>query len=458
MTAHKYDLFSVDNHVVEPADVWSSRVPAKFRDRAPHVVEEDGREFWHFEDTRTLTMGLNGVAGKPREQWGLEPTRFTDMIPGCYDGRLRARDLLASGIRASVNFPTLPGFGGRLFAQFKDKELGLACVQAWNDFILDEWVPSGPEGMFVPMVIAPIWDPALSVQEITRCVDKGARALCFVENAVPIGLPSFWRDFWDPIWAVCHEADLPICMHVGSSGTSPVASEDTNFLEAIALGMLGAMSASANFMLAPPCHKFPGLKLVWSEGGIGWIPAMLERADRQFLRHNYWAKVSDTLPSEIFERNMWVCMVEEPIGLRFREYVGSHKILWESDYPHADTPWPQIVESADEVFAGVPADEIAQITHTNAEGLFKWKMADASRLDEPDIAAWRATLASNPYAAMDLPAPRMKGIRHAGHVELHPGDPCPDISIGTNMYERCGLPMDSSGRCPAGHQSALAGI
>ena len=457
MTDIRYDLFSVDDHIVEPADVWSSRVPVKFRETAPHVVEEDGREYWCYEDQRTLTMGLNGVAGKPREQWGLEPTRFADMIPGCYDPRFRARDLLAAGVRSSVNFPSLPGFGGRLFAQFKDKELALACVQAWNDYILDEWCPAGPEGLFVPMVITPIWDPPAAAKEIRRCAAKGARALCFVENAVPIGLPSFWNDFWDPIWATCQEADLPICLHVGSSGANPAISPDTNFLEPIALGMLGAMMGSINFMLAPPCHKFPALKLVWSEGGVGWIPAALERADRQFKRHNYWAKVSDTLPSEIFERNMWVCMIEEPVGLQFRQHVGVHKILWETDYPHSDTPWPRVVEGADEVFAGVPADEVAAITHRNAEKLFKWQMADRSLLDEPDIAAWRATLAANPYAAMDLPAPRMKGITHA-KTALHAGDPCPEMHIGTNMLERCGLPLDANGRCPAGHQSVLAGV
>ena len=176
------ELFSVDDHVVEPADVWSSRVPARFREAAPHVIEEDGREFWVYEDQRSLTMGLNSVAGKPREQWGLEPARFSDMIPGSYDPRERPRDLLANGVLASVNFPSLPGFGGRLFAQFKDKELADACVRAWNDFILDEWVPGGPPGMFVPMVICQLWDPKLAEAEIRRCVDKGAKALCFVEN------------------------------------------------------------------------------------------------------------------------------------------------------------------------------------------------------------------------------------------------------------------------------------
>jgi predicted TIM-barrel fold metal-dependent hydrolase len=448
------ELFSVDDHVVEPADVWSSRVPAKFRDGAPHVIEEDGREFWVYEDQRSLTMGLNSVAGKPREQWGLEPARFSDMIPGSYDPKERARDLLANGVLASVNFPSLPGFGGRLFAQFKDKELADACVRAWNDFILDEWVPGGPPGMFVPMVICQLWDPELAEAEIRRCVSKGAKALCFVENPSPMGLPSFWTDFWDPIWAVAEETDLPVCMHVGSSGYTPIQSSDSNFLEPIAIGMIGALMGSINLMLAPPAYKFPKLKLVWSEGGIGWIPAALERADRQFERHNYWAKAGDTKPSEIFHRNMWVCMIEEPVGLSFREHVGVDKILWECDYPHADTPWPHAQKAAEELFAGVPAAEVAAITHGNAEQLFSWTMADPALVTSPDIASWSSTLAGNPYAAMDR-RHDVEGVEHARPVPAHAGDPCRHTVQDNNMFKACGQPISADGTCAAGHLTAF---
>lgn len=139
-----FKLFSFDDQIIEPADVWSSRMPAKFLERAPRVVEQDGREFWVYEDERGLTMGLNAVAGLPREQWNSVPARFTDMIPGCYDPKARSKDLLSQGVLASVNFPTPPRFGGALFAGFKDKELASACVRAWNDFIIDEWCAGGP--------------------------------------------------------------------------------------------------------------------------------------------------------------------------------------------------------------------------------------------------------------------------------------------------------------------------
>jgi predicted TIM-barrel fold metal-dependent hydrolase len=373
------NLFSVDDHIVEPPGVWVDRVPAKYRDQAPHVVEADGREYWVYEDQRQTNMGLNAVAGKPREEWGNDPVRFSDMVPGCYDPHQRAKDMAQTNVFASVNFPTLPRFGGALFPQFKDKELADVCVQAWNDFVLDEWCPAAPE-MFVPMVICQLWDPALAEREIRRCIDKGAKALCFVENPAPLGLPSVHTDHWDPIWGVCEEGDLPVCMHIGSSGLSVdvgVGVDDPGIVH-IAAAFTKAAHSCVNLLLSPVPHKFPNVKLVWSEGGIGWLPAALERADRQYIRHRYWTDLPDGLPSELCHRNMWFCMIEEPIGLSFREHIGVDRILWECDYPHADTPWPHAQKAAQELMVGLPDDEIEAITHGNALKLFDWKMPSSA--------------------------------------------------------------------------------
>src|SRR4051794_37062339 len=185
-----YKLFSVDDHIVEPPGVWVDRVPAAYKERVPHVVESDGRQMWVWDGGQELTMGLNAVAGKPREEWGMEPARFDDMIPGCYDPNERAKDLLSNGIFASVAFPTLPGFGGRKFATMDDKDLALRCVQAWNDFILDEWCAAAPK-VFVPMTIAPTWDADLAAAELLRCVSKGTKALCWVEDPQNIGQPNY---------------------------------------------------------------------------------------------------------------------------------------------------------------------------------------------------------------------------------------------------------------------------
>ena len=442
-----FKIFSVDDHIVEPADLWTSRLPSKYHDVAPRVVEEDGREFWVYEDQRGLTMGLNAVAGLPQEQWNMEPTRFTDMIPGCYEPKERARDLLSQGVLASVNFPTLPRFGGLLFNSFKDKDLADLCVQAWNDFVLDEWCPGGPPGLFVPMVISQVWDPQRAVKEIERCVEKGAKSLCFMENPVPEGLPSFHDEsHWDPIWAVCQAAGIPVSMHIGSSGFMPVIDPQAPFTNIITIGEVAAMLAMTNILISDICVKFPDIKLVFSEGGVGWVPAMLHRADRQLERHAGWAGHRPLKPSEIFEKNMWVCMVEEAMGLQIAyPRIGAHKIVSELDYPHADTTYPNVQQSFAGVFEGIPEDVVEMVSHGNAEKLFDWRMADESLFLSPDVATWRASLADDPHAAMKL-RHQVEGVTHVETEGL-----C-KTEVREGAYIRaCGKPLNADRRCPDGH-------
>lgn len=379
-----YEIFSVDDHIIEHGDVWTDRVPEKHKEMAPHVVElDDGSECWIIEGApgKASSLGLNAVAGKSREDWKAdtgpgEPQRFDEMIPGCYDPEERARDYLADGILASVGFPSLPRFGGMLFNDFEDKELADVCVRAYNDFVIDEWCAAGPEGMFVPMIITQVWDPDAAAAEIRRCADKGNRAVSLPENGVPAGLPSFFTDYWDPIWDACQETGTVVCMHIGSQGSVPRPSPDAPALVGIVAIMANSMVNAINLMLSPVPRDFPDLQFVFSEGGIGWVPAALERADRQFERHRSWHGVDGPPPSEIFARNMFCCMIDEPVGIQYRDDIGVGNILMETDYPHADTPWPHTQKRAAELMADVPADDAEAITHGNAEELFRWEIAD----------------------------------------------------------------------------------
>jgi predicted TIM-barrel fold metal-dependent hydrolase len=371
-------LFSVDDHIIEHARVWSDRLPRSHVEAGPHVVEADGREYWVYEGRRATTMGLNAVVGRPKDQLNPDPIRFADMRPGCYDPADRAADMLADGIYASVLFPTLPRFAGTLFLEFTDKDLADSCVRAYNDFVLDEWCPGGPPGMFVPTIISQLWDPDLGASEIRRCAERGARALCFPENTVPLGLPSYWTDHWNPIWQACQDTDIPLCLHIGTSGQIPQPSPDAPDVLSFSVLQVGSILSAVNLMMSPVCRAYPELKFVFSEGGIGWAPNALERADRMWLRHQHYNHFDDVLPSEIFRRNMYLCMIEEPVCLRYRDDIGVDRIMWECDYPHTDTTWPDSQATTTAVFAaaGATPAEIDAISHGNAERVFNWSMAE----------------------------------------------------------------------------------
>jgi len=378
-----YKLFSVDDHIMEPPDVWTSRVAKKFQGRAPHVVEDaNGHTDWVWEGGNRVSTGLYAVAGKPPEEWGGQvPIGYKDMIKGCYDPKQRAKDFLSNGIYASAAFPTMPGFAGHEFAKIEDKELASACVEAYNDFIIDEWCAGGPPGMFVPMTIGKVWDPIATAKEIERCVKKGAKAIAWIENPVQMGMPSYWTKHWDPVWAAAQDADIPVCMHIGTGGTMSVPSPDAPDTLFIALSYVSAMSASMNLAMSPVCRTFQKLKLVFSEGGLGWLPAAMERADFQWTKHGAWTKLTGTLPSEIIRQNMYFCMIQEPWAFHskdVRDALGEDHIFWECDYPHADTPWPDTQYWAKQMFDGVPREAAEKAAHKNAERVFNWKMADPS--------------------------------------------------------------------------------
>lgn len=371
-------LFSADDHIIEHARVWSDRLPARYREVGPHVIEADDREYWCYEGQRATTMGLNAVVGRPKDELSPDPIRFAEMRPGCYDPIARAADMATDGIAASVLFPTLPRFSGTLFMGFRDRQLADLCVRAYNDFVIDEWCPAGPAGMFVPTVICQLWDPELAAAEIRRCAALGARALSFPENGVPLGLPSYWSPHWDPIWRACEETDMVLCLHIGTSGMMADPSPDAPDLVRYSLLQCGSMQSSVNLMMSPVCRTFPGLSFVFSEGGIGWAPNALERADRMWERHKLYSGLDDVLPSEVFRRNMYLCMIEEPVCLKYRDDIGIDRIMWECDYPHTDTTWPNSVTTARDVFtaASCTTDEIAAIAHGNAERVFRWVMAE----------------------------------------------------------------------------------
>jgi predicted TIM-barrel fold metal-dependent hydrolase len=371
-------LISTDDHVVEHPGVWADRLPARWRERGPRMVDvvpEGAPEgtrpanIWTYEDRLYPQIALNAVAGRDRRDFGLEPSRFDEIRPGCYDPKARVADMDVDGVQAQLCFPSFPKFAGTVFLGGTDRELARLCVRAYNDFMIDEWCATAPDRL-IPLIIVPLWDPVLAAAEIRRSAAKGAKAVSFPENPAPLGLPSFHTGHWDPVFDAAQETGLPLCMHFGTSGQAPVTAPDAPFAVTIALFGCNSMYTTADLLLSPVFHKFDQLKVALSEGGIGWVPYMLERIDYTWERHRYYTGIDvHTRPSDLFRRHIWGCFIDDEAGIKNRYDIGVDRITWECDYPHSDSNWPKSRTRAAEVLADVPDDEVHRIVEFNARHL-----------------------------------------------------------------------------------------
>ncbi|MHB8669567.1 MAG: amidohydrolase family protein, partial [Acidimicrobiales bacterium] len=181
-TPIRYRIVSVDDHLIEPPDLFEGRMPARLQGAAPKVVTfPNGRQVWDYEGNVYPNIGLNAVVGRPREEWSMEPANFDEMRRGCWDIDARVEDMDLAGIGASVCFPSLiAGFSGAVFSRSEDPELGLACVRAWNDWHHEVWAGTHP-GRIIPTQITWLQDPAIAADEVRRNAERGFRALSFCE-------------------------------------------------------------------------------------------------------------------------------------------------------------------------------------------------------------------------------------------------------------------------------------
>src|SRR6476620_5010160 len=328
-------LVSVDDHVVEPPNVFADRLAAKYVDRAPRLItKDDGSNRWVFNGEEVANVALNAVAGRPEEELGIEPTSFDDIRKGTWDVDERVKDMDANGVLGSMCFPTFPQFCGKLFARCDDKELALAVVQAYNDWHIEEWCGAHPE-RFIPLVIPAIWDPEVMAAEVRRTAGKGAHAVTFSENASKLGWPSIYSDHWDPFWPACSDEEVVVCMHIGSSSEMVVTAPDAPIDTIFTLSPMNIVQAAADLVWSPTLRKFPNLRVALSEGGIGWIPYFLERVDNIYDRHNKWtgADFRKRRPSEVFNEQVVTCWITDRVGIEVRSHLNLDNICWECDYP-----------------------------------------------------------------------------------------------------------------------------
>jgi predicted TIM-barrel fold metal-dependent hydrolase len=384
-------IIDVDTHLTEPPDLWTSRAPSKFKDRVPHVeratkggitstglTASDYR--WVVDGKELGQAGGGSVINK--ENIKIKGTAFrhwtaSDISPAASFVEPRLSLMDEAGIWAQIVYPNVVGFGGQAFMQIHDQDLRMSCCTIWNDAMAEMLEESG--GRIHGMAMLPWWNQAALVDEVVRVHELGLRGvnIC-ADPQVDSTLPDLSHASWDPLWEACESLSLPINFHIGASqtqiswfGSAPWPSFSDNSKMAVGSSVLYLANARviANLILSGILERFPSLKFVSVESGVGWIPFMLEALDYQIDENN--VDHLSMKPSEYFRRQFFACFWFERSGLmNSLERVGWDNCMFETDFPHPTCLYPDPLIEIDSMLTGLTRDQRVKVLSTNAANLY----------------------------------------------------------------------------------------
>ena len=383
-------IISVDDHVIEPPDLWQRWLPTKYRADGPRVERQQGHvkflkrrhafkqtddgvwaDVWVFDGMAMPLLGGLATAGTDKTAADNAPLLFEQMRPGTHQQAARLADMDRNHTDVSLNFPSFPRFCGQTFLEAGDKEMALACVQAYNDWMIEEWCGGDGYGRLVPLTLIPLWDVQLAAEEVRRCAAKGNAGIVFSESPPALDLPSVYSGYWDPLWQACVDTDTVVNCHVGSSSTFPSTGPDSPMLTSIALLHEGSQRALIDWLCSGVFERFDGLRVVLSEGQIGWMPYALERLDAAYRKHQGYSGLEGRItkpPSEYVQGHIYGCLVDDVVGMELRHRLPMGQLMFEVDYPHGDSHWPNSRAVLEKLVAncGLADAEVLKIVRTNA--------------------------------------------------------------------------------------------
>jgi predicted TIM-barrel fold metal-dependent hydrolase len=389
-------IISVDDHVVEPPHLFERWLPKKFHDRAPRVerrwidMETDAyhdteaaegqglpADVWIYGDSmyvpRRPVLILKDVetSAALRDK---EPVTFDEMDPACYDPKERLKAMDSQHVEASLGFPSFPRFCGQAFSEQypNDRELGLACLQAYNDWIVEEWCGDSG-GRLIPAQVVPLWDAQLASGEIRRNAARGVRAVTFSEIVGHLGFRNIHDRNWDPFFAACEDTGTVVCMHIGSASLMMTPPPGSPTVVVPILQFANSYASMADFVFSGVLDRFPKLKLAYSEGQAGWMPYAMERMDYAY-EHHTWAlgeQQIKELPSTYVRRNMYGCLFADRHAITNAEAIGVDNLMFEVDFPHADGPYPHTYQHLERQFEGIDDEITYKIIRGNAIRVFE---------------------------------------------------------------------------------------
>jgi predicted TIM-barrel fold metal-dependent hydrolase len=365
-------LISAVDHVVESPDVWTRRLSkARFGDRIPHLERShDGGDYW-VVDGRQLPLAKTASVGALMADRASIPTRWEEIPKAAYDPGARLEAMDNDGVDYAVLYPSVPGFSGELFGAITDADLELACVQAYNDWMIDEWAAASER--FIPQCIAPLFPIETTVAEIRRAVARGHRGVIFPAEPMHLRkLPHINGSEYDPIWATCQDLNVPLCFHAGSAPQLqfPMAPNLSPELAAAFQSVVRPASAVfdlTNFLFSRILLRYPKLKVVFAESTIGWGTFLLEYADHQYQQDHCDYELK---PSEMFHRQCYLTTWYDEAKISAR-HIGAENILWSTNFPMANSTWPESRQYAENCLADMTHREQEHILRANAAKLYR---------------------------------------------------------------------------------------
>ena len=378
-----YPIVDADSHVNEPPTLWVERVPKKWRDRAPRVQKTDKGDVWLFDDGKERwPVGLTAVAGLSYLDFKAFGLSYETMRPGSFDTKARLADMDADGIYAQILYPSVTLRGARIYS--KERELQLACVRAYNEWLLEFCEGSG--GRLIGQAIVPTTGTDDAIAELEWAMEHGHKGA--VISAFPNGTLDVAPED-DRFWSVAEEAAFPIAVHIGSfirEGSIPGGKGRSwtglGFVGAAALTKAGGQTLPAvcEILFSGIFERFPALKIVLVEANIGWIPTLLEQSDDMFLRYRWYTGAHEQMrstPSQIFYNNFWATFMVDTVGMDLLHRMNVDHLMWSTDYPHSGSDWPNSRVTLERVFRGVPSHLVRQMLHENCVELYGLDVPEA---------------------------------------------------------------------------------
>jgi predicted TIM-barrel fold metal-dependent hydrolase len=388
-------VISADDHLVEPPTLWVDRLSAKYRERGPRLVRNtvggkdfrgakynyeigasDGRlaDIWRYEDVALPQFRINAAVGFERDEMGIVPVTYDEMRPGCYSQKPRLEDMDINGVETSLCFPNaFVRFCGQVFYEAKDRDVALECIRVYNDWVIEEWF-QGSEGRLVPLCIIPLWDAKLAAAEVRRNAARGCRAVAFSELPTYLGLPSIHSRAWDPFFDACQETDTVIHIHIGSGSKLATTSDDAPGGVVNTLTFLNSVMSLTDWLLSGLFIRYPKLTVSFAECQIGWLPYLLQRIDQGWETSRSWNEVYGVIPeppSTYFHSNVYACFFDDVHGLRSLDVIGDDRVVFETDYPHTDSTWPNTQSIVKEIRNEVGLETATKLIRGNAIDLLR---------------------------------------------------------------------------------------